>query len=78
MVYFIMQGTLACVLYFYGGLFNKETLTLALLLGVPFGGLMVAGAFWFHGSSDLLYRRVAYIIIALAGLISLPVFDGLR
>jgi uncharacterized membrane protein YfcA len=78
MVYFILQGVLACVLYFYGGLFNTQTVALALLLGLPFGGAMAAGAFWFHGTSDLLYRRVAYVIIALAGLISLPVFDGLR
>ena len=79
MVYFIMQGALACVLYFYGGLLNTQTVALALLLGLPFGGAMAAGAFWFHGSNgDKLYRRVAYLIIALAGLVSLPVFDGLR
>jgi uncharacterized membrane protein YfcA len=78
MVYFIMQGVLACALYFYGGLFTAQTVALALLLGLPFGGTMVAGAYWFHGSSDLLYRRLAYVIIALAGLISLPLFDGLR
>jgi hypothetical protein len=39
---------------------------------------MVAGAFWFRGTSDLLYRRVAYVIIAVSGLISLPIFDELR
>ena len=41
-------------------------------------GLWFAGAYWFHGSSDGLYRRVAYVIIAFAGLASLPIFDGLR
>ena len=78
MVYFIMQGVLACVLYFYGGLFTAQTVALALLLGLPFGVALIVGAFWFHGTSDLLYRRVAYVIIAIAGLISLPLFDGLR
>ena len=78
MVYFIMQGVLACALYFYGGLLTAQSVALALLLGLPFGVAMVAGAFWFHGTSDLLYRRVAYVIIAVSGLISLPIFVGLR
>ena len=51
---------------------------LSLLLGLPFAVAMAAGAYWFHGSSDALYRRAAYLIIALAALVSLPVFDALR
>jgi hypothetical protein len=39
---------------------------------------MAGGAYWFHGASDALYRRATYLIIALAALVSLPVFDGLR
>jgi uncharacterized membrane protein YuzA (DUF378 family) len=49
-----------------------------LLLGVPFAIAMFGGAYWFHGASDVLYRRVAYAIIGFAGLASLPIFDGLR
>jgi len=45
---------------------------------LPFIVALAAGAFFFHGSSDLLYRRAAYVIIAIAGLISLPLFDALR
>jgi hypothetical protein len=45
---------------------------------LPFAIALSAGAFWFHGTSDLLYRRVAYVIIALAALVSLPLFDALR
>jgi uncharacterized membrane protein YfcA len=78
MVYFIMQGALSIVLYIYSGLFTAQTVTLSLLLGFPFAIAMAAGAFWFHGTSDLLYRRVAYAIIALAGMVSLPLFDALR
>jgi len=48
---------------------------LALLLGVPFFIAMAVGATLFHGASDLLYRRIAYAIIAVSALISLPVFD---
>ena len=35
------------------------------------------GAYFFHGTSDQLYRRIAYGIIAAAALLSLPVFDRL-
>jgi uncharacterized membrane protein YfcA len=78
MVYFIMQGALSVIAYIYSALFTVETVALSVLLGVPFAVLLTVGARWFHGASDQLYRRVAYIIIAVAGLISLPLFDGLR
>ena len=78
MVYFVVQGTLTFILYFYNGLFTAPVVVLSLLFGVPFALAMFGGAWWFHGSSDVLYRRVAYVIIGFAGLASLPVFDGLR
>ena len=78
MVYFIVQGALSMLAYFYGALFTPQAIALSLLLGLPFAVLMAVGARWFHGASDQLYRRVAYLIIAAAGLISLPVFDALR
>ncbi len=78
MVYFLMQGALTFIFYLYGALFTAHVLLLSLLLGVPFLVTMWAGAHHFHGTSDALYRRISYVIIALAGLISLPVFDGLR
>jgi uncharacterized protein len=78
MVYFILQGVLSFGLYLYSGLFDAEVVVLSLLLGAPFALAMFAGAYWFHGSSDVLYRRVAYAIIGFAGLASLPIFDGLR
>jgi uncharacterized membrane protein YfcA len=78
MVYFILQGALSFALYLYSGLLDAQTVVLSLLLGVPFAVAMFGGAYWFHGSSDVLYRRVAYAIIGFAGLASLPIFDGLR
>jgi len=39
---------------------------------------LALGAFWFHGASEALYRRIAYLVIALAVLVSLPIFDGLH
>jgi uncharacterized membrane protein YfcA len=78
MVYFIMQGAMSMIAYLYSGLITAQAVVLSALLGVPFAIMLTIGARWFHGSSDELYRRVAYIIIAAAGLISLPLFDALR
>ena len=78
MVYFIMQGALALIMYWWNGLFSAPTAALSLLLGLPFAVAMALGVYGFHGSSDVLYRRVAYIIIAFAGVASMPVFDALR
>jgi uncharacterized protein len=78
MVFFIGQGALSFVIYWFNGIFTVQNASLALLLGLPFAVMLAIGAFWFHGSSEALYRRVAYLIIAFAGLASLPIFDGLR
>jgi len=78
MVYFVPQAALSMILYYWNGLFGGETITFAVLLGLPFAIAMAAGVFWFHGSSEMLYRRVAYVIIAFAGIVSMPIFDSLR
>jgi hypothetical protein len=78
MVYFIAQGALSCIAYAYSALFTPAALALVLLLGLPFAVAMAIGVYSFHGSSETLYRRVAYAIIALAGLASMPLFDALR
>jgi hypothetical protein len=78
MVYFLPQAALAIVMYYRSALFTGETIALVVLLGLPFALTMTAGVYSFHGSSDLLYRRVAYVIIAFAGIASMPIFDSLR
>lgn len=77
MVYFIWSGTLSIIAYAWSGLFTSQTIILAVLLGIPFATALGLGAKWFHGASERVYRRVAYAIIAMSGLVSLPVFDGL-
>jgi uncharacterized membrane protein YfcA len=77
MVYFLLLDALVCVVYLLQGLVTVEDLALSLLLGIPFVATVFLGARVFRGASNLLYRRVAYGIIAIAALISLPLFDGL-
>jgi uncharacterized protein len=77
MVFFMFTGAIGCIAYFGQGLFTPEVVALSLLLGPPFILSMAAGARWFHGASDQTFRRVAYAIIAMSALVSLPVFDHL-
>ncbi len=75
LVYFLLLDLTLCISYFVQGLFTLELVALALLLGVPFFVAIGVGVTLFHGASDLLYRRIAYAIIAASALISLPIFD---
>jgi uncharacterized protein len=77
MVYLAGIGGIALAVYLGQGLLTGEAVAMALLVGPPFIIAMMAGAHWFHGASDLLYRRIAYLIIAAAAITSVPVFDGL-
>jgi uncharacterized protein len=76
LVYFLLLGLTSCAVYIWNGLITAEALVLSLLLALPFFLATSAGARYFHGASELLYRRIAYAIIAAAALISLPVFDS--
>ena len=76
MVFFLFCGLALVTAYAVEGLFTAQSLALSLLLGVPYLIGVGAGSYFFHGASDRLYRLIAYFIIALAAVISLPVFDG--
>jgi uncharacterized membrane protein YfcA len=75
MVFFLLMGTITGVIYLAQGILTADVLVLSLLLGVPFMVAMWAGAWWFHGASDAAYRRVAYLIIVVAAIVSLPLWD---
>jgi uncharacterized protein len=74
-VFFAVLGSAACVSYFFEGLFTREPLALALLLGIPYTILFMMGAFSFHRASETFYRSIAYAIILISAFVSLPVFD---
>jgi uncharacterized membrane protein YfcA len=77
MVYFAILAIASFIAYQVRGLFTADVLTLSVLLGPVFIAAMALGAFLFRGASDNAYRRVAYAIIALSALVSLPLFDEL-
>jgi uncharacterized membrane protein YfcA len=78
MVCLQISGLVSILAYSLTGVFTLGILTLSLLVGVPFLAAIGVGARWFRGSSDTRYRRIAYVIIGIAALVSLPIFDGLR
>lgn len=78
MVFFMLCGAVIVVSYFVHGLFATDTIALALILGVFYLTGIGIGARFFRGTSDQLYRKAAYAIIAVAALLSLPLFDQLR
>jgi uncharacterized membrane protein YfcA len=75
LVYFLLTDVMLCAAYFLQGLFTADVVVLAVLLAVPFFVATAAGAWFFHGASERLYRRIAYTIIAAAALLSLPLLD---
>ncbi|MFL5086827.1 MAG: sulfite exporter TauE/SafE family protein [Xanthobacteraceae bacterium] len=75
MVFFLFCGIALVIAYAVEGLFTAQTLALSLLLGIPYLVGVGAGSYFFRGVSDRLYRLVAYFIIALAAIVSLPVLD---
>jgi uncharacterized membrane protein YfcA len=75
MVYFVFCGITLIAVYGSQGLFTGKLVALALLLGIPYVAGVGIGSLFFRGASDRLYRNVAYLIVALAALLSLPVLD---
>jgi uncharacterized membrane protein YfcA len=76
MVFFMICDVLLVAIFGYQGLFEARPLALSLLLGIPYLVGMGIGSRFFHAASDRLYRTVAYAIITLAAIVSLPVLDS--
>ena len=76
-VFFGVLDIAGCINYFAEGLFSREALALAVLLAIPYTVPFLFGAVSFDRTSDRIYRRIAYAMIGIAGLVSLPIFDRL-
>src|SRR5581483_7070279 len=76
LVYFLLLDLTSIAVYLWEGLITAQLFALSLLLAAPFFLATAAGAKFFHGASDLTYRRIAYAIIAGAAFVSIPVFDS--
>jgi hypothetical protein len=77
LVYFMLLGLTLLVSYTAQGLLTAVPIAIAVMLGPLYSVSVFVGARWFRGASDTLYRRIAYLIVAVSALISMPLFDGL-
>jgi uncharacterized protein len=75
-VYFALTAIVLVVTYLSRGLITAEVLALALMLGPVHILAIAAAAPLFHRASGQTYRRVAYVIMTLAAVVSMPLFDA--
>ena len=69
-------GLTLCVSYAVQGLFVATPIAIAVLIWPIYMASVFLGARWFRGASDRGYRRVAYWVIAISAIISMPIFDS--
>jgi uncharacterized protein len=76
-VFFAVISVVSGLTYWWNGLFSERTLTLSVGL-IPFYAAAVwLGARSFHGTSDVLFRRLALALIAIIAVASLPGWESL-
>lgn len=77
MVFLTSTQLVAFPLYYWRGLFTADVVILSLLLGPLFILSMALGTWMFRGAAEQTYRRIAYLIVGVSALVSLPLFDEL-
>ena len=75
-VYFAASALITVVSYMVAGLLTTRLIGLALLIGPVYGLGLWTGSHSFRFASESTFRRICYALIAAAGVISLPVLDG--
>jgi uncharacterized membrane protein YfcA len=75
-VFFALFAAALIVTYLWTGLLTPEVIALGVFVAPLHILAMFAGARLFHFASEQTYRRVAYVIITLAALVSMPLWDG--
>lgn len=74
--FFACASLVSGAAYMIGGLITLEAAMRALLVAPGYALALVVGARLFGKSSETTFRRLAHLLIALAAISGLPVFDG--
>jgi uncharacterized membrane protein YfcA len=69
-------GFTLCISYAIQGLFTATPIAIAIMIWPIYMVSVYFGARWFRGTSDYGYRRIAYLVIAVSAIISMPIFDS--
>jgi uncharacterized protein len=75
-LFFAASTVLTTISYLIGGVLTTAVVGLVVLTGPAFGIGLWLGSQMFGLASEEAFRRICYALIALAALISLPLFDG--
>ena len=75
-IYFAAASVLTTISYLIGGVLTTAVVGLAVLTGPAFGIGLWLGSHMFGFASEETFRRICYALIALAALVSLPLFDN--
>ncbi len=74
--YFALFELISIAVYAWGGLLTNDVFLFGLLMLVPFVSGAAGGSMIFIFISDRNYRVAAYVLILIAALLSLPLFDA--
>jgi uncharacterized membrane protein YfcA len=75
---FAFSNLISIPAYFVGGLWSRAILGLAVAIAPAYGIGLWLGSYAFGLATEATFRRICYALIAIAALVSLPIFDGLR
>lgn len=75
-LYFAISTVFSGVAYFAGGLLNQVVVVLALLVGPAYGLGIYLGSRLFGVASETTFRRICYVLIGIAAILSLPILDN--
>jgi uncharacterized membrane protein YfcA len=76
-LYFAASAVLTATGYFWSGLITVEVLTLAAIVAPLYGVGVWFGSRMFGIASEQVFRRICYLMIAFAAIVSMPVLDGI-
>lgn len=74
-VFFAIMAAALVVTYLWFDLITPEVIALAAFVAPAHIAAMFVGSRFFHMASERTYRRVAYVIITVAALVSMPLWD---
>ena len=76
MVYYALSSMAIDVIYLFKGIFTWQIVVYAAIVCPCYSIGLTLGARLFRGASEEGFRIVAYVLIAVSAVISMPVFDG--
>lgn len=75
MVFYAIASLSTDVVYFFNGFFTFDVVVYALIAWPLYSLGLALGARFFKGTSDNQYRTVAYVLIVISVVLSLPILD---